>query len=122
MGLGKRVVRTADLLTQALGLAAELLMTVRNRTQKIRNTAYQKVENARNEGTVVAERLAESAQSRLHPARATGINVLKFAAGLSVGIGAGILLAPMSGKQMREKLLDTARGSGASSKSVVEGG
>jgi gas vesicle protein len=50
------------------------------------------------------------------------MNVLKFAAGFSVGVGAGILLAPMSGKQMREKLLDAARGSVASSKSVVEGG
>jgi gas vesicle protein len=122
MGSRNKGMRAVDLLTQVLGLAAELLTTVRKRTKKIRNTAYDKVEDARKEAAVLAERLAKSAQDRLHPAPATGMNVLKFAAGFSVGVGAGILLAPMSGKQMREKLLDASRGGVASSKGVVEGG
>jgi gas vesicle protein len=128
MGSRNKGMRAVDLLTQVLGLAAELLTTVRKRTKEIRNTAYDKVEDARKEvedarkeAAVVAERLAKSAQGQLHPAPSTGMSVLKFAAGFSLGVGAGILLAPMSGKRMREKLPDAARGGVASSKSVVDG-
>jgi gas vesicle protein len=122
MGSRNKGMKAVDLLTQLLGLAAELLTTVRKRTKEIRNTAYDQVEDARKEAAVVAERLAKSAQDQLHPAPSTGMSVLKFVAGFSVGVGAGILLAPMSGKRMREKLLDASRRGVASSQSVVEGG
>lgn len=46
----------------------------------------------------------------INPPDHTLRNVLSFAAGIGVGIGAGLLLAPSSGDDLRQSIKDRVRG------------
>lgn len=54
-----------------------------------------------------ASRMADNARSAIYPDENNTLrNVLSFAAGLGVGIAAGVLLAPQSGAELRSSLSD----------------
>ncbi len=46
----------------------------------------------------------------IYPPDHTLRNLLSFAAGVGVGIGAGLLLAPSSGNELRQSIKDRVRG------------
>ena len=54
-----------------------------------------------------ASRFADDARDAIYPDRGNAIrNVLSFAAGVGVGIAAGVLLAPQSGAELRNSISD----------------
>jgi len=54
-----------------------------------------------------ASRMAEDARSAIYPEPDNTLrNILSFAAGVGVGVAAGILLAPQSGAELRSSIGD----------------
>lgn len=72
----------------------------------IDQTAEQ-VDRASDRAAYIADQargVADDARSAIYPEDHTLRNVLSFAAGLGLGIGAGILLAPASGAETRNSI------------------
>ena len=54
-----------------------------------------------------ASRFADDARDVIYPDRGNAIrNILSFAAGVGVGVAAGVLLAPQSGAELRHSIGD----------------
>lgn len=53
-----------------------------------------------------ASDLADDAREAIYPQDHTLRNVLSFAAGVGIGVGAGMLLAPTSGTELRSTISD----------------
>lgn len=101
-------------LTGIMGSAAELLGNYRHHAKNVRKQAkyvQKKAEHVardfRNEAAVGSERLGKAMRKRLQPDSSGGNGTLQFLIGVGIGVGAAFLLAPLSGKQMREKLRST---------------
>jgi|SRR4029077_2661645 YtxH-like protein len=54
-----------------------------------------------------ASRLADDARDVIYPERGNAVrNILSFAAGVGIGVAAGVLLAPQSGAELRNSISD----------------
>jgi hypothetical protein len=54
-----------------------------------------------------ASRLADDARDVIYPERGNAVrNILTFAAGVGIGVAAGVLLAPQSGAELRNSISD----------------
>lgn len=54
-----------------------------------------------------ASRLADDARDAIYPDQGNTLrNILSFAAGIGVGVAAGVLLAPQSGAELRNSISD----------------
>jgi len=54
--------------------------------------------------------MVDRGKEMIYPPDHTLRNVLSFAAGVGLGIGAGLLLAPSSGNELRQSIKDRVRG------------
>ena len=109
-----------DTLAQGMELAAELFGTARKRTSKLHGRAADVAEDLLPNVDAASESLHNSLdQVRDRPS--AGRRALQFVAGLGIGVGASLLFTPLSGKQVREKLLTSATGAAASSRNGVTG-
>ena len=108
-----KVVNGFDVLTQAMRLGAELVGTIRKQLKDAGKTAECVAGDLRDEAATQAERLGNSLRDRLRTRPSVTARALPFAAGLGLGVGAGMLFAPASGKQTREKLRKAAGGQAA---------
>lgn len=60
-----------------------------------------------------ASQFADSTRSVIYPNEGRALrNVMSFAAGIGVGVAAGILLAPSSGQELRESISDRVQSIG----------
>jgi len=66
---------------------------------------YEKVDRASDRVSDMVDRGREVIYRENHELR----NILSFAAGVGVGIGAGVLLAPASGKEIRSSIKEKVR-------------
>ena len=58
-----------------------------------------------------ASQLADQAKSIIHPKDDHTLrNILSFSVGVGLGVGAGILLAPSSGAEIRGSIIDMVKG------------
>jgi len=58
-----------------------------------------------------ASQIADQAKSVIHPKEDHALrNTLSFAVGVGLGVGAGILLAPSSGAEIRGSIIDIVKG------------
>ena len=96
-----------DILAQGLDLAAGLLGTARSRAKRVGNKAKGVVRDLRDDAATSSDRL-HTRLKRIHSEPSAGTRALQFMAGLGIGIGAGLLFAPWSGKRLREKMLKAA--------------
>jgi hypothetical protein len=81
----------------------KLLRSTLNTASYILDQTADQVERASDR----ASEIAEQARSVIYPQQDHTLrNILSFAAGVGVGIGAGILLAPASGAEIRTSISD----------------
>ena len=93
---------------ETLALANQLVNTVRQRAKAVSHEAERIADDFRNDAASRAEALGKRAADRLRTKPSTGARALKFFAGVGVGLAAGVILAPSTGKEIRERLRTSA--------------
>ena len=107
----QKIMTAIAMAAEGLELASELLGTIRKRTAIARKNAESAVSNLRDNTADVAEQLVDTVNEQLHRRRSAGTRAWQFAAGLGVGVGAGLLFAPMPGAKVRANLYKAVTGS-----------
>ena len=100
--MGKKAKFMAAILTAAegLNLAAEVLDTIQKRSATARKNTQKLVSSLRDNTADVAGRLVETVNKRWRRRPSVLSRALSFAAGVGVGVGAALLLAPMPGSEL----------------------
>jgi gas vesicle protein len=90
------------LLKSILKTAVYILDQAENATEDIRDRVSDHVDRVSDQVSDLTDRSRKVIYGENHTMR----NVLTFAAGLGIGIGAGVLLAPASGEEIRSSVRD----------------
>ena len=90
------------LLKSILKTAVYILDQTENATEDIRDRVSDHVDRVSDQVSDITDRGRKAIYGENHTMR----NVLTFAAGLGIGIGAGVLLAPASGEEIRNSVRD----------------
>jgi hypothetical protein len=93
---------------ETLGLAAQLVETTRQRAKTVSNEAGRITNAFRNDAASRVEGLGKSAAKRLRTRTSPGTRAIQFFCGVGLGLAAGVLFAPSTGKETREKLVTNA--------------
>lgn len=99
-----KIMTAIAMAAEGLELAGELLGTIRRHTAIAQQSAGRAVSNLRDNTADVADQLIAAVNQQLLRKPSAGTRAWQFAAGLSVGVGAGLLFAPMPGAKMRANL------------------
>jgi hypothetical protein len=95
-------------LAQLMELGAELLGTATKQTKKARDRSEDFVSYIQDQVTAGSRSFGKKI-GRLRTKPSAKTRSLQFVAGFGVGVGGALFLAPLSGKQMRDKLLNATR-------------
>jgi gas vesicle protein len=90
------------LLKSILKTAVYILDQAENATEDMRDRVADHVDRVSDQVSEITDRGRKVIYGENHTMR----NVLTFAAGLGIGIGAGVLLAPASGEEIRNTVRD----------------
>jgi gas vesicle protein len=80
-----------------------------DRVRDFGETANEVISELRDEAPKKAKKLRKKFQEQFEPEPSVGARVLPFFAGLSVGLGAALLFAPRSGREIRERITQKAK-------------
>ncbi len=80
-----------------------------DRVRDFAESARETVRDFADEAPKKAKRLRKKLAEQIEPEPSTGARILPFVAGLSVGFGAALLLAPRSGRETRQRLTRRAQ-------------
>lgn len=105
----QKVMSSIATVTEVMGLAAELLSAIRQRTATARENAQRVVRNFGDDAGIAAEQLGRNVRKRLYTGPSAATRVLQLAAGFGVGVAAALLFAPSPGTRTRAKLFETVR-------------
>ena len=90
------------LLKSILKTAVYVLDQAENATEEMRDRVSGHMDRVSDQVSGLTDRSRKAIYGESHTMR----NVLTFAAGLGIGIGAGVLLAPASGEEIRSSMRD----------------
>ncbi len=93
---------------ETLALASQLVNTVRQRAKSVSHEAERIAQDFRNDAAWRAESLGKTAAKHLRTKPSSGKRALQFFAGAGVGLAAGLLLAPSTGKEIRGRIFTKA--------------
>ena len=96
------------LLKSILKTAVYVLDQADNAAADVRDRVYDQVDRVSDQVSDITDRGRRAIYGEDHTLR----NVLTFVAGVGVGLGAGVLLAPASGEETRNSMRDKVRTSG----------
>ncbi len=96
--------RGVNTAAEALTLAVQLVESARQRARNAGKGAERVVRDFRNDAASRAEALGKTAAERLRTRPSTGTRALQFFTGIGLGIAAGVLFTPSTGKETRERL------------------
>jgi gas vesicle protein len=101
--------RVRDFSKTARSRSKDFSKAARERVRDFGETASDIVDEIREQAPKKAKRIRKKFEEQFEPEPSVGSRVLSFMAGLSVGLGAALLLAPRSGRETRERLTRRAR-------------
>ncbi len=100
----EKIMTAIAMAAEGLAVASEVVGTIRKRSAMARKSAEKAVSNLRDNTADVAEQLVDTVNEQLSMRPSAGTRAWQFAAGLGVGVGAGLLFAPMPGAKVRANL------------------
>ena len=92
---------------ETLALASQLVNTVRQRAKSVSHEAERFAHDFRNDAASRAENLGKAA-AKMRTKTSPSTRALQFLAGVGVGLAAGVILAPSTGKEMRGRIFTKA--------------
>ena len=101
--------RARDFGETASDRARDFGEAARDRVRDFGESARETVRDFADEAPKKARRLRKKLAEQIEPEPSTGARILPFVAGLSVGFGAAMLLAPRSGRETRARLTRRAQ-------------
>ncbi len=93
---------------ETLALASQLVNTVRQQAKSVSHEAERFAHDFRNDAASRAENLGKVAAKHLRTRHSSGNRALQFLAGMGVGLAAGVILAPSTGKEIRGRIFTKA--------------
>jgi hypothetical protein len=89
---------------ETLALANQLLNTARQRAKSVSREAERFAHDFRNDAASRAESLGKTAAKHLRTKTSPSTRAIQFFAGVGVGLAAGVIFAPSTGKEIRERI------------------
>lgn len=96
--------QAAEFTKPARKRARDLGDAARDRVRDFGESARETVRDFADEAPKKAKRIQKKIEEQFEPEPSAGARILPFVAGLSVGFGAALLLAPRSGRETRARL------------------
>ena len=93
---------------ETLALATQLLETAPQRAKTVSREAERMVHDFCNNATSRVESVGKGAAKQLRTGTPPGTRAIQFLCGVGVGLAAGVLFTPSTGKQIRDKLFTKA--------------
>ncbi len=93
---------------ETLAMASQLVNSARQRAKSVSHEAERIAHDFRNDAASRAESLGKSAAKQLRTRTAPSTRAIQLLAGIGVGLAAGIIFAPSTGKEIRERIVTKA--------------
>jgi hypothetical protein len=100
--------RRINTAAEAMILVVQLVESARERARTAGKGAERMVHEFRHDAADRAQALGKKGADRLRTKPSTGTRALQFFTGIGLGIAAGVLFTPSTGKETRERLYSKA--------------